>query len=403
MQEGIWKIVILGRNIVQGRFDIWLPVTEVSSKNTKFLRPSSSTTLTIPSTATNVISVGGYNSLTNSIADFSGRGFTRNNQIKPDIVAPSTNITTTSNYLGYDTLSGTSFATPFVTGACALLMEWGIVNFNDLFLYGEILKAFLRLGARRNQNLVYPNEEWGFGSLCVSETLRFLELYKEPISITSSEKIIKKMEVGNIENNDEENIFYSEDYITMLAEFNVETINAIQNYDYIKMCRIISGGFVVLYIEKSKLNLFSEQSYRMVLQVPTILGLMDKSALEASGVLAVQNQPFLNLKGSGVLIGIVDTGINYTIDEFIYEDNTTKIVSIWDQTIKGKPPKNFCFGAEYTRKDIDLAISSEAPFDIVPSKDEIGHGTKLASICAGRENTKENFIGVAVQNIQERI
>lgn len=122
---------------------------------------------------------------------------------------------------------------------------------------------------------------------------------------------------------------------------------------------------------------------------------MDKSALEATGVLAIQNQPFLNLKGNGVLIGIVDTGINYTLDEFIYEDNTTKIVSIWDQTIKGKPPEKYCFGTEYTREDIDLAIASESPFDIVPSKDEVGHGTKLASICAGRENTKENFIGVA--------
>ncbi|MDE6182069.1 MAG: S8 family serine peptidase, partial [Eubacteriales bacterium] len=395
ISEGIWKIVILGQNIIEGRFDIWLPVTEVSSRNTKFLKPSSSTTLTIPATASNVISVGGYNSLTNSIADFSGRGFTRNNQLKPDIVAPAVNITTASNFLGYDTLSGTSFATPFVTGACALLMEWGIVNFNDLFLYGERLKAFLRLGARRNQNLVYTIEECVVGSLCVSETLRFLELYKEPISINSVEKIVKKMEIGNIENREDEDVFYSDDYAAFLAEFNSTTINAIQDYDYIKMCRLISGGFVVLYIEKDKINLTSEQSYRMVLQVPSLLGLMDKSALEASGVLAVQNQPFLNLKGSGVLIGIIDTGVNYTIDELIYEDNTTKIVSIWDQTIRGNTPENQCFGTEYTREMINEALASENPFEIVPSNDEIGHGTRLASICAGRESTDKDFIGVA--------
>lgn len=78
-----------------------------------------------------------------------------------------------------------------------------------------------------------------------------------------------------------------------------------------------------------------------------------------------------------------------------YEDNTTKIVSIWDQSINGKPPKNYCFGSEYTREDIDLALKNENPFDIVPSIDEIGHGTKLASICAGRENISKNFIGVA--------
>ena len=398
LDAGIWRIVILGRNIVQGRFDIWLPVTEASSRNTKFLKPSVSTTLTIPSTATNVISVGGYNDLTNSIADFSGRGFTRNNQIKPDIVAPATNITTTSNFLGYNTLSGTSFATPFVTGSCALLMEWGIVNLNDLFLYGERLKAFLRLGAKRNKNLVYPNGEWGFGSLCVLETLRFLELYKGPISITNTENLVRKMEAGNISNENEENIFYSEDYIAILAQFNLETINAIEQNDFIKMCRVVSGGFVVLYIKKEELDLFAQKSYRMVLQVPFALGLMNKSALEASGILAVQNQPILNHKGTDVLIGIVDTGINYTIDEFKYEDNTTKIVSIWDQTIPGNPPEKQCFGTEYTREMINEALASENPLEVVPSQDEIGHGTQIASICAGRENIQKDFIGVAPES-----
>ena len=101
LSSGIWKIVILGTNIVDGKFNLWLPVTEVSSKNTKFLNPSINTTLTIPSTASNVISVGGYNNFFNSIADFSGRGFTRDNRVKPDLVAPSENITTTSNNLGY--------------------------------------------------------------------------------------------------------------------------------------------------------------------------------------------------------------------------------------------------------------------------------------------------------------
>lgn len=100
LSSGIWKIVIFGVDITDGKFDIWLPVTEISSKNTKFLNPNINTTLTIPSTANNVITVGGYNNLLNSISDFSGRGFTRDERIKPDIVAPSENITTTSNNLG---------------------------------------------------------------------------------------------------------------------------------------------------------------------------------------------------------------------------------------------------------------------------------------------------------------
>ena len=100
ISNGIWKIIVSGVDVVEGIFNIWLPVTESSSKDTKFLKPSINTTLTIPSTANNVISVGGYNDLLNSISDFSGRGFTRDDRIKPDLVAPSENITTTTNFLG---------------------------------------------------------------------------------------------------------------------------------------------------------------------------------------------------------------------------------------------------------------------------------------------------------------
>ncbi len=387
LPNGIWKIVLSGVNVVDGKFDIWLPVTEVSSKDTKFLKPNIDTTLTLPSTANNVITVGGYNNLLNSISDFSGRGFTRDNMIKPDLVAPSENITTTSNNLGYDTFSGTSMSAPFVTGACAVLMQWGIVNKNDLFLYGQRLKAFLRLGAKRKDGLKYPNKEWGYGSLCTLNTLKYLELYR-PKELISSLALEKK----DIENN----IAYSDDYVSMVAQYNNDIRNVIEKYNFIKICKVLTGDFVVLYIEKNKLLLIEkEEMDKIALKTPFNLGLMDKSALEATGVLAVQNQPFLNLKGSGVLVGIVDTGINYTLDEFIYEDNTTKIVSIWDQTIQGKPPKNFCLGTEYTREDINKAIADKNPLDIVPTKDDIGHGTKLASICAGRENKEKNFIGVA--------
>ena len=387
LPSGIWKVVIYGEDIVGGTFNMWLPVTEISSKNTKFLKPSVYTTLTIPSTSNNVISVGGYNDLLNSISDFSGRGFTRDNRVKPDLVAPSQNITTTSNFLGYDNFSGTSFAAPFVTGACSLLMQWGVVNKNDLFLYGQRLKAFLRIGAKRKTNLEYPNREWGYGSLCTLNTLKILELYSQRNLITTME-----MNNDNILNN----VAYSEDYVTMVGQYNNEIKRIVEKYDFIKICKNLTGDFVVLYIKRDMFNTITQEEIsRMELRQPFNLGLMDKSALDATGVLAIQNQPFLNLRGSGVLIGIVDTGINYTLDEFIYEDNTTKIVSIWDQTIQGKPPKDYCFGTEYTREDIDLAISSEVPFDMVPSIDEIGHGTKLASICAGRENLEKNFIGVA--------
>ncbi len=274
-------------------------------------------------------------------------------------------------------------AAPFVTGACALLMEWGIVNRNDLFLYGQRLKAFLRLGAKRKESLIYPNKEFGYGNLCLLDTLNILEKYKNTL-----------ISVKNIENDSE--IAYSEKYISMFAQYNGETKKVIEKYDFISICKILTGDFAILYIEKDKLNLITEEERaKIALQQPYNLGLMDKSALEATGVLAIQNQPFLNLKGRGVLIGIVDTGINYTLDEFIYEDNTTKIVSIWDQSIQGNAPNGYCFGSEYTREDINRAINSDNPFDIVLSKDDIGHGTKIASVCAGRENLQKDFIGVA--------
>ena len=114
---------------------------------TQFLAPTPETTLTIPSTAAKVISVGAYDSNTNTYAPFSGRGFTWNtNQVKPDIVAPGVGITSCAVGGGYETRSGTSMATPFVSGSCALLMQWGILMGNDSFLYGEKMKAYLIKG-----------------------------------------------------------------------------------------------------------------------------------------------------------------------------------------------------------------------------------------------------------------
>ena len=135
--------------------------------------PDEEVTLTIPSTADKVISVGAYDALTFSYASFSGRGYTwQDERTKPDLVAPGVNVRTTAVGGGVTVVSGTSFATPFVTGASALLMEWGIVRGNDPFLYGEKVKAYLRRGARALPGFEeYPNSQVGYGALCVSESL----------------------------------------------------------------------------------------------------------------------------------------------------------------------------------------------------------------------------------------
>jgi subtilisin family serine protease len=171
INAGVWRFELVPQKIVTGDFDMWLPSGGVKNPGTRFLLSSEYTTLTIPSTAFRAISVGAYNAYTDSLAPFSGRGFTRNLDVKPDLVAPGVDITSCAPGGGYTTRSGTSMATPFVTGSAALLMEWGIVRGNDPYLYGEKLKAYLIDGARplRIEN-VYPNRTLGFGALCLENT-----------------------------------------------------------------------------------------------------------------------------------------------------------------------------------------------------------------------------------------
>lgn len=173
LQSGIWVFHLTPRRIIQGNYDFWLPSSTVLNKSTYFLRSTPDTTLTIPSTASMAITVGAYNSAYQTYADFSGRGFTRvTNQVKPDIVAPGVNIMTTKSGGGYEGVTGTSFATPFVTGSGALLMQWGIVEKRDEFLYGEKLKAYLMRGAKELSGYeTWPNPQLGWGALCVRDSL----------------------------------------------------------------------------------------------------------------------------------------------------------------------------------------------------------------------------------------
>ena len=173
LTEGIWRIVLSAGKIVTGQYEMWLPSDNVLNRGTGFLFPTDATTLTIPSSASRAISVGAYDARTFAYADFSGRGFTRlTNMVKPDLVAPGVEVMTTTVGGGYAAFTGTSFATPFVTGSAALLMEWGIVRENDPYLYGEKVKAYLRRGAKELPGFEeYPNEEVGYGRLCLESSL----------------------------------------------------------------------------------------------------------------------------------------------------------------------------------------------------------------------------------------
>ena len=180
ISPGIWSFLI-GTQEKESSFYFYLPSQAARNQNTRFFEPNPNLTLTIPSTASKVITVGAYDSTYDAYADFSGRGYRYAERdigllaagaAKPDLAAPGVNITAPDIYGGYRSFTGTSFATPFVTGAAALLMEWGIVQGNDAFLYGEKVKAYLRRGARKIRGEeFYPNDRVGYGALCVADSI----------------------------------------------------------------------------------------------------------------------------------------------------------------------------------------------------------------------------------------
>ena len=173
IDSGVWRIVLTPRDIVNGEYALWLPSQAVLNPGTGFLFPTEERTLTVPSTSYGTIGVGAYNSETFTYADFSGRGPAGpGRRAKPDIVAPGVDITVPIPGGRFEELSGTSFATPFVTGGAALLMEWGIERGNDPFLYGEKVKAYFQRGARPFVGITeYPSPLVGYGALCVEDSI----------------------------------------------------------------------------------------------------------------------------------------------------------------------------------------------------------------------------------------
>ena len=176
---GVWRIILEPRRLTDGNVDLWLPSAGTLNPATRFYRPTAENTLTVPSSAGKVIAVGAYDSRSRIYAPFSGRGnppgrppLPALSQIRPDLVAPGVDIQTAAVGGGYTSVTGTSFATPFVSGAAAMLMQWGIIDRNDPYLYGEKVRAYLQRGAQRLPGYrQWPNNIVGYGALCTAQSL----------------------------------------------------------------------------------------------------------------------------------------------------------------------------------------------------------------------------------------
>lgn len=160
---------------------------------------------------------------------------------------------------------------------------------------------------------------------------------------------------------------------------------------------IVDAGFDyrILYVAEELAGDVTIETYGYN-GIPSCYTLLDREAMEQTGISAVQNYPTLQLSGDGILIGFLDTGIVYEHPIFRRLDGGTKLAAIWDQTIQtGTPPEGFAYGSEYTREQINEALRTENPLQLVPSTDTNGHGTFLASIAAGNEDLENEFQGAA--------
>lgn len=191
-----------------------------------------------------------------------------------------------------------------------------------------------------------------------------------------------------------------EEFIKLPTTVDFQVINTdrfiayAKDRPYLRLGTQLANDYIVGYTNAKNIpQLLQDTGNDYYSLLPRIMSPTDSKSNDVSGITQVINQPFLGVTGRGVIIGIVDTGIDYTKDAFKFEDGTTKILSLWDQSVDGPRPDYLYFGSAYEKSKIDEALLSEDPYSIVPSRDDDGHGTFLASVAASNE--KGDYIGAA--------
>lgn len=196
----------------------------------------------------------------------------------------------------------------------------------------------------------------------------------------------------------------SGDYFELVLDFPLEGAFA-QESDMDYCYQRIEGSLGVIFVPRSSYPDLSASRF-LYRYIPELFGLegfpsagsaqFDPQPLEISGILSQQRPP-LELTGRGVIFAVIDTGISYENPVFRYSDGSSRILAIWDQTDQsGQPPEGFAYGTEYTQEQINEALLASDPHSVVPQRDEIGHGTAIASVAAGsRLDGGVTFTGAA--------
>ena len=165
------------------------------------------------------------------------------------------------------------------------------------------------------------------------------------------------------------------------------------DYESDETFQIVNDLFGILYVPMQKVPELELSSYSYS-SIPRCYTYMDTGALSTSGVTGLHNHPYLKLQGKGTLVAVIDSGIDYLHPAF-HNGVQSKIFSIWDQTLEGGADGRIPFGREFGRQQIEQALASENPWEIVPSSDTNGHGTRSAATAAGYRIEKDNFCGAA--------